>query len=351
MPDFTWMQAEEDISPAALTVRAQTVDPTDEGRLLWDQFMPRRDVDTTKIGSLTTQQFRPTADRREWNQRGRYINLVTPPTREIEWVPIESYFRLEEKEINDLLNEVRGNQELFRRVIQVRIPERTDILALANWRRVEVDVFKAWTEGKIIQKNPQDGRTYEVSYGFDAARYTTAAPDWTTNAFDKLIVWLQSAYETIGPMAGIMLRLATRNAIVKAAPNPLPGVQSGVRPSVAAVEALIQDQIGRPFRFFVNENTVEVYSDGGITRSKTKVWPQHKIAAIPSDFRIGSTAFAPVLRAYDISSQTPEAGIDVRGVTVYHDVAGAGRDLTVEAQINPMPDPDEGMIYVTNVGV
>ena len=149
MADFTWMQAEELLSPTALTVRAQTVDPTDQGRLLWDGFMPRRDVDQTKIASLSTQDVRVTADRREWNTRGRYIPLQTPPRSEIEWVPIESYFRIEEKEINDLQNEVRGNQALFREVVGSRIPSRTEELALANWRRLELDVMTAWANGEI----------------------------------------------------------------------------------------------------------------------------------------------------------------------------------------------------------
>ena len=113
----------------------------------------------------------------------------------------------------------------------------------------------------------------------------------------------------------------------------------------------IQDETGRPFRFFINENTVETYTDGGIARTTTKVWPTQKVAAVPAGKSVGSTAFAPVVRAYDISNQTPEAGVDVRGITVFHDIAGAGRELTVEGQFNPMPDPDEQKLFVIDAGV
>lgn len=353
MPDFTWMGAEEELSAAALTVRAQTVDPTDQGRLLWDGFMPRRNVDQTKISSLTNQNVRITADRREWNQRGRYINLVTPPRREIEWIPIEAYFRLEEKEINDLMNEVRGNQALFRQIIGVRIPERTDILAMANWRRLELDVFEAWALGQITSMNPQTGQTFVVDYGFDASRYQVAGTAWdvATNAYEEFMAWWADAFTTLGPLAGVMLRQATRDAIVADAPNPVPGVGADLRPTLTQVEQRIRDETGRPFQFFVNENTVDTFTDAGVTRQQTKVWPARMVAAVPAGFQVGTTAFAPVVRAYDISAQAPDAGVDVRGITVFHDVGGAGRDLTVEGQFNPMPDPFEERIYVIDAGV
>ena len=354
MPDFTWMAAEEELSPAALTVRAQTVDPTDRGQLLWDIFMPRRDVDTTRLQSLTTRNVRIVADRREWNARGRYINLVTPPRKEIEWIPIEAYFKLEEKEINDLLNEVRGNQAIFREVIRARIPSRTEELALADWRRLELDVMSAWALGEITAMNPQTGQTFTTDYGFDPNRYQTAATAWDdpgVNAYNEFLAFMQDAFEVVGPLAGAMMRLSTRNAIVADAPNPMPGAIAGLTPTVSQVEQRIQDELGAPFRFFINENTVEPYSDAGITRTTVKVWPAQTVAAVPAGMTVGSTAFAPVARAYDLSSQVPDAGIDVRGVTIYHEIGNGGRELTVEGQINPMPDPDEQRIYVINAGV
>lgn len=354
MADFTWMAAMEDLSPVALTVRAQVVDPTDQGRLLWDQFMPRRDVDQTRLATLTSQDIRITADRREWNTRGRYLPLYTPPRKELEWIPIEAYFRLEEKEINDILNEVRGNQALFREVVGVRIPSRVDALALANWRRLELDVFSAWANGTITAMNPQTGVTTTVDYGFDAGRYQTAATAWdngAVNAYDEFLAWAQSAYETIGSFQGAMMRLATRNAIVADAPNPMPGATAALTPTISQVEQRIQDELGLPFRFYINENTVETFTDGGTAKTSVKVWPAQMVAAIPAGASVGSTAFAPVSRAYEISSQVPGAGVDIRGVTIYHEAANGGRELVVEGQINPMPDPDEQKLFVIDAGV
>lgn len=354
MPDFTWMQAMENLSSAALTVRAQVQDPTDQGQLLWSQFFPRANVDMTKLTSLTTQNARITTDRREWNARGRYVNLVVPPRKEIEWVPIEGYFKLEEKEINDLLNEVRGNQALFREIIAARVPDRTMLVVMGNWRRLELDAFEAWTKGTITSTNPQTGITYTFSYGFDSGRYQTASPTWAAaaNAYNEFLAWMQDAFETIGPLRGAMMRLATRNAIVADAPNPMPGATAALTPTVSQVEQRIQDELGMPFRFFINENTVDVYTDGGIAQTQgVKVWPAEIVAAIPASGRIGRTAFAPVIRAYDLTSQVPDAGIDLRGQTVFHETAGTGRELTVEVQFNPMPDPDEGRIFVIDAGV
>lgn len=354
MADFTWLEAEDNLTPQALTVRAQAIDPTDTGRLLWDAFMPRRDVDQTKLSSLTSQDIRITADRREWNARGRYIPLYTPPTKEIEWIPIESYFRLEEKEINDILNEVRGNQALFRQIVGARIPDRVRTAVLANWRRLEVEVFSAWANGEIVYMNPQTGVTTTISYGFDSGRYQTAGTAWNdgaVNAYDEFLAWAQDAFETIGSFQGAAMRLATRNAIVADAPNPMAGAVAGLTPTVAQVEQRIQDELGLPFRFYINENTVETFDDGGTAKTQVKVWPAQMVAAVPAGINVGSTAFAPVARAYDVSAQVPDAGIDLRGNTVYHEAANGGRELVVECQFNPMPDPDEQMMYVIDAGV
>jgi hypothetical protein len=82
-----------------------------------------------------------------------------------------------------------------------------------------------------------------------------------------------------------------------------------------------------------------------------KVWPAQHVAAIPAGNAIGSTAFAPVVRAWDLSSQSPDAGVDVRGITIYHEIKNGGRELTVEGQFNPMPDPNEQKLYVIDAGV
>ena len=61
----SWIEAVDELTPAALTVRAQTVDPTDQGRLYWSGFAPRQNVDSVNLADVTTLDDRPVADRRE----------------------------------------------------------------------------------------------------------------------------------------------------------------------------------------------------------------------------------------------------------------------------------------------
>src|SRR5262245_108631 len=108
---FSWVGTVEDFSPAALTVRAQRLDPTLQNRLLWDQFFPRRDVESTELDEILTEEVEVeyVSERREWNTRGRPIPKKAPKRTQLEFIPIETYFEIMEKEINDLLTRFRGN--------------------------------------------------------------------------------------------------------------------------------------------------------------------------------------------------------------------------------------------------
>jgi hypothetical protein len=351
MAYFSWLEQMRNLSSVALTVRAQTISPNDQGRLLWDAFFPVRDIDSTKLSDILTTDWRPVADRREWNLRGRHIPLVTPPRLDVEFTPIESYFKVEEKEINDLMNRFAGNQTLFQQTIGSSIPDRTDMLASANYRRHEVDSFTAWALGQITVKNAQKGNTTTYSLGYDSARYTTAGTAWddvSVNAYDLLLTFIRNATDLVGPVAGVMLRLATFLAIQADAPNPL---SSSIRATRAQVEQRIQDELGIPFQFFVNENSLDVFDDGGNDVTRTKVWPAQRVAAVPQGERVGTTYRAPVARAWDIANAAPDASIDVRGMTVFNEIGGNGRDLTVECQGNYLGIPNEQLTYVINAGV
>lgn len=355
MSDFAWLAEEDELSPAALTVRAQTISPNDQDRLRWDVFFPRRNVDSTKLSEITTLDFRPVADRREWNQRGRYVPLQTPPRRDLEMVPIEAYFKVEEQELQTLAERTLStNERAFRDIIGAAIPDRTDQLVRADYRRLEIDAMTAWANGQIVAKNPQDGQTLAASFGFDAARMQTAGTAWDDvgeNAYDLFLAWLESAVDYVGPIRGAVMRLATLKAIQADAPNPTVGAPAGLTPTVRDVESRIQDELASQFEFLVIEDSLDVFDDGGTATTRTKVWPAQKVAALPAGVTIGSTAFAPVYRAMELARQVPGAGIDVRGVTVYHEGANAGRELTVEAQLNAFPVPDEQNVFVIDAGV
>src|SRR4026207_1912164 len=138
------------LSPAALTVQAQTLSPNDNGRLLWDLFFPRVNVDSVPPSQTNTLDERPAADRREWNARGRLIPVLTPAQRKLEMVPIESYDKIDELEMQYLMEGTFGaNQAIIEQVIGTRLPARTDRLALACYRRLELDAMSAWATGTI----------------------------------------------------------------------------------------------------------------------------------------------------------------------------------------------------------
>ena len=351
MPNLSWIEQVEELSPAALTVRAQTISPDDNGQLLWPIFMPRADVDSIHLRDAIASNRRPAADRREWNGRGRLIPVSTPALREMTMVPIEAYDQIEEYEMQMLRERtLGGNADQVRNLLQVSIPQRVDGLVEADFRRLELDVFGAWANGTIVQRDPQTGRSFTASYGIDSSRYATASTAWDTADFDAygaFLAWYESAIERSGQGRGALLRLAVIREIQRAAPT----LMGGVAMTRAQLADRISQDLGQPFQFFIVENTVDVFTDGGTATTTTKVWPQAKVAFVPANGQVGVTAFAPVARAMDIADEVPEAGVDIRGATVFYKGDNMGRELTMEAQLNAFPVPDANRVEVIDTGV
>lgn len=349
--DFTWMAQVDELAPAALTVRVQTLSPNDNGRLLWDVFFPRVNVDSVRLSDISTLDDRPAADRREWNARGRLIPILTPAQRKMEMVPIEAYDKINELEMQYLMEGSFGNNAIVQEQIGVRIPDRTDRLAMACYRRLEMDTMQAWATGTIVQRNPQNAaQTYTVSFGFSSGRLQTAATAWNdpgVNAYDEFIAWYEDGIEAVGPGEGVVIRLATLRAILADAPD----LPNNVKMTRAQLADRVEQDIGQPFQFFVNENSIDVFPDGGTAVTRTKVWPSQQVAFVPAGKEVGRAAFAPVARAMELSNQVPEASIDVQGVTIYHDSGNGGRELEIDAQLNAMPLPDESKEFVIDAGV
>jgi hypothetical protein len=343
--DFSWVEAEQELTPAALTVRAQAMSPNDNGALLWDVFFPRQNVNSIRLADLFGIDDRVVADRRAWGARGRYIPVLTPSMREMTMVPIESYDAIDEYEQQILAEGTFGDQTIFRDQIRVRVPERVDRLATADYRRLEMDAFQAWSLGSITQRNPQNpAQSYTMSFGFDVARYQTALTSWATvtSAYEEFLAWYEDGVDAAGPGVGAVMRQATFREILKDAPL-LPNGVSMTRTQLA--ERISQD-LGVPFQFYILENSLDVFTTGGITTARTKVWPAHKVAYVPAGLSVGNAAFAPVRRAMDLANAIPEAGIDVRGVTVFYDDEAMGRELRIEAQLNAAPLPNEQKLWV-----
>jgi len=346
----SWLSAVDELSPAALTVTAQSVSPTDQGKLYWSGFCPRQNVDSVNLAEVTTLDDRPAADRREWNQRGRHVPPRTPARREVSIVPIEAYDKLGEYEMQRLNERFDANQSKMANIIGVSIPDRVKRLALADYRRLELDFWTAWTLGTITQRNPQNAaETHAASFGFSGSRITTAGTAWSSvsDAYAEFIAWLEDALDAMGSLSGVVMRQNTLAVIQADAPDLIGGVSM----TRAQLIQRIQDDLGQAMFVQVVEDTVDVYDDGGTATTATKVLSAGRIAAIPADGRIGYTAFAPVVRAMEMARAVPAAGIDTNGVTVYYDEAGTGRELTIEAQVNALPVPDEARIFVINTQV
>jgi hypothetical protein len=347
---ISWLSDSETLSEPALTVRAQTVSPNDDGRLIWDTIYDRDDVDSVDLRDVTTLDYRPATDRREWNAIGRHVPLQTPSRRNVSIVPIEGYARIDEKEMQELVSRAMGNEAIFQDLISARLPDRVEMIALANYRRLELDCFQAWLTGTVTQRNPQDSsKTYAASFGFPSDRLETAGTPWSdvgVNAWNEFVAWLLNAQDAVGDLSGAMMRRATYNAIIADAPHPT----TGPRLSRRALETLIEDELGTDFNFFINERTVGEFTDGGIVTAPVKVFTAQRVAAIPADGRIGRAAFAPVARAGDLAP-VEDAGIDIRGNRVFHEASNNGKSLQSDVQLNAMPIPDEQRLKVINAGV
>ena len=337
----------EELSPASLTVVAQTISAQNTGRLRWPIFFPRQNVDSIDLREVSTIDYRPVSDRREWNSRGRLIPDITPPIRELSLIPVESYYKWDEREIQKLSEGSLGNSEIINQILGRSIPGKVAQLVEANNRRIEVDAFTAWATGTNVAKNPQTGTTHTVSFGFPSDRLTTAGTAWDDagqNAYDLLITFLEDAADKIGPVVGVVLRTALHRAIHADAPN---GPLGTIIPRGRLAEQ-VQDDLGIPFNFFLFDDTVDVFNDGGTATTSTNVWPAGYIAAVPSGGVVGRTVFAPVVRAMEIARASGTPGIDQRGQTVYYEESVMGRDLTVEVQVNPFTIPNEQKLRVEN---
>lgn len=350
MSAFAWTQEVEELSPAALTVLAQAVDPTDNGRLMWDAFFPRRNVDSVDLENVEALDFRPASDFREWNQRGRLIPSKTPSRRKVSIVPVEGNYLWGEYELQKLNEMTGGNASLIADQMQTKVPDKVRQIAMANLRRIEIAAFTAWALGTITQRNPQNAaETVVASFAFDSARYQTASTAWNdagVNAYDEFLAWLDDSISKVGGIQGAVMRRNVMKEILADSPD----LAGGAKMTFVQLEQRIQDDLGSPFRFYPMENTVEQFTDGGTATAEVKIWTAQRVAIVPTGGRIGATAFAPVVRAMEIARQSGNAGIDTNGQTAYYEEHNNGRELSVEVQVNPLPIPEEGKVDVIDVG-
>lgn len=349
---LNWIAVADALSPAALTVQAQALPPNDRGELWWDTFFTSEDVPSIDLSVMSSIDYRPSADRRAWNAPGRRIPLKTPDTSKVSMVPIEANFAIDEEEMQRLAAAAAGNQALVREQVMASIPDRIDTIVMADWRRLEMDAFNAWGTGTIIQRNPENAsQTFTMDFGYGSAHYLTAGTAWdngSVNAYNLLQAWIVAAEDVIGPIRGAMLTLKVFNAILADAPN----LQNSVTMTRGQLQDRIQQDRGGPFELLLNDRKLDVFDDGGLTVTRTRVWSEGRIAAIPDGGTVGRVAFAPTVRAWEVDSSVgPSAAINRNRVIVYPSVMDNGRRVLFEAQLNALPIPEKGKTYVTDTGI
>lgn len=344
---FQLLQGVNEVDATTLTVREQTRLQDNLPGLRWNAFFPRTNADSIRIAELRTLDLRPVADRRPWGGRGRYIPVETPNLALIEMLPIEAYTSYDEYSFQRLLQNNGQDIELMLRAAAVRIPERSQVLADANYRRVEIDAFEAWRTGTILAKDPESEQALTLSLGFDAGRYVTPTAWSTTTAYEEFLTHAFEAQNYFGSVAGAILRRSTLNAIQASAPVGT----SGFRPTIADLQGRITDELGTQFTFRVEERTQQIFTGAGNQRVDTKVWNGTEVGFIPGGIQIGQTHFAPVVRAQMMARALPSNYVDVRGVTLFYIGSDDAKSLTLEAQLNALPLPVEDNIYVVNAGI
>lgn len=348
---YSWLAQEEQFSDAIQTVRAQNLPPLEADRLIHDIFFPRLDVDSMKLKELRTTEFRFVADRREWNTRGRLIPVPTPTKAELEFIPVESYFTMEEREINEHITTAQGDQATIRRLIGASIGPRLDGLVRANQRRLELDALRAWSLGTVTVNNPQTGAQYTASFDFDTARYQTATTAWDDpgeNAWNEFLAWIEEGQDVVpGGIRGVVVRKNQYSAIQADAPQG-----ALARPLTRSeFEDLLANQLGFRVQFIILENWLDEFLGPGFTSVRRRVWPSGIMAAVPNRTSVGNMCYAPVVRAFELANLHPESKIDVRGMAVYKEISGNGRQLTHECQVNAFPVPEEPYLWVMDTGI
>lgn len=347
---FDWIDQEKRLGNGALTVRAQAVAGSALNSLHHGTFFPRATTPSVRIREITQQVFRQVADRREWNASGRRIVIDSAPIRELEMLPVESTYRIEERELQ-FLGEAGVGNAAMRDTLRVSVENRVQSLVQANLNRLEVDAFRAWATGTIVVKNPEGAAVdATVSLGFAGSRYANASSAWAGGsgaAWNGFILGLQAARDLFGAMPiGCVLRSATFEAIRADAPIQV-GVP-GAYMTHTALEEMVGRETGATFKFSVFENTLDIFNDGGADRTATKLWPAQTVAYVPPSGVIGSTYYAPVYTAQDLAQLAGNNVLALDDQVVIRTVENEGRSLAVRCQANALPLPSETSIYVVH---
>lgn len=338
----------EALSSWELTVREQARTAENDPTMTHPLHFPDNEVDSVKLADITIVDVRYIGDRREWNADGRLIPAKKPAFREFEMVPLEQYFVIGEREMQELGERFNGNKELIIEAAKASIPRRIESLTNANIWATEYESLRAWAENKIVVMNPQTGKVYEASMQVDTDRYITDATTWTdSNAYDRFLKYAEEALEYIGAVGGARVRRTTASLIQKSAPRL---TTSAVRMTMTEINQRLSDELGTEFEIIVDERAAEKFDGAGQATTMTKLWPQDVIGFFPPGYQVGDLNKAPQFRAGDLPQVVANfEGFDQRGQRIYFEPQNSGKALKVQAQANWLPIPREQRTFVVNI--
>ena len=338
-----------EIDAAEVTVREQAYLEQNPEDLRWTSLMPRANKRSIKIASITNSDFRPVADRREWNSTGRYIPMRDVKVEDLEITPIEAFFRYDERFMQLLMGENANRIDLAIEAARAALPARWRELAEACHRRVEIDTFDAARTGIITARDPRTGTVTNLEFIVDAARRQAAGAAWTDeNAWDNFEAASEDAFDALGGLSGVTITRQLLRMLLRSAPVP---VLAGFRQTKENLQSRMEDVLGTPFMFKVDRRQLDVFDGTGNAYTRTPVWNGTEILFHPPGGVVGEVAHAPVFRAQQMAGIASDTTLDQHGVTCFYEVENGGRSLKIEAQLNATPVPDEAKIYTYDAGV
>lgn len=337
----------EQLSSWEITVTEQARTEENIPELQWNSFFPERDVRSVRLADVTVVDLRYISDRREWNADGRLIPAKVPGVREFEMVPMESYFRIDEREMQFLFEQNGGQMDLVVQSAKADIESRSSSLYDSILWGLEYEAFQGWANNEFIVQNPQTGKSYVASMQVDSTRYVTAGTPWTDeNAYDLFLESAYKAWEKVGTIQGAKMRRSTAFNIMKSAPRL---TTSKVRMTLREINERLSDELGTQFTIDIDERVVERFDGAGVETTPTKIWPAGKVGFIPAGGQIGNMLKAPQVRS-QMLPQVASEFVDRNGIILYFDKENNGKSLKVQAQANWMAIPNEQKVYVVDAG-
>lgn len=345
---FDLQELIEQLNSYELTVREQARTQENDPTLQYPRFFPTNPVDSVKLADIEIVDLRLIADRREWNGDGRYIPTRKPKARLFEMVPLESWFAIGEREIQDLGERFGGDRQRIIEAARVSIPQRAQSLSSSIIWATEYESMLAWATGEIVVQNPETGKTYAASMQIDSSRYVTDATPWTSsNAFDRLVLYAREAMNHIGTISGVKVRQDIAIKIAQSAPRLL---ENETRMTLRQVNNYLSDELGTSFTIETDERIAEKFDGAGPQTSDVKLWPSNKVAFIPGNGTIGDLNAAPQFRAQDIPQVVANfEGFDQRGIRFYYSPMNNGKAIKVQAQANWLAIPNEQRVFVVDI--